>query len=56
MKFAALLLRSSHDGLDDGPDGCTLRLAEAGVLWEAGLVRLRIRLDHFLDRGQRSMV
>ena len=40
----------------DGFDGCTLRLAEASVLLETGLVRLRIRLDHFIDRGQRSTV
>ena len=40
----------------DSFDGCTLRLAEASVLLETGLVRLRIRLDHFIDRGQRSTV
>ena len=31
-------------------------VAEASVLLEAGLVWLRIWRDHFLDRGQRSMV
>ena len=42
----------SHNGLH----GWRLRLAEASVLLEAGLIWLRIWLDHFLDRGQRSMV
>ena len=42
----------SHDGLDC----CTQSLAETGVLLEGGLLQLRIRLDHFVDRGQRSTV
>ena len=42
----------SHNGLD----GWRLRLAEASVLLEAGLVWLRIWLDHFRHRGQWSLV